>query len=310
MPSATYIVHNSKQCIGNHPTMSHRIWIDQLSFSDGSEFSLGADDIVVFVGPNNSGKSAALRGIRDKVVNPNNPNPVIQNLSVALQGDREDLATWLLKSSRIVPEPPSNPRYAGFGADVHHDHAIGYWTNSKNGLHGLAPFFCRLLNADERLGAANPANNISLTKDAPSHPIHFLQRDEKVELGISKQFRKAFGEDLIVHHNAGNIVPLYMGLRPMPKEGTDRISLDYITQLEELPTLHTHGDGMRSFTGILLYASVGRESILLVDEPEAFLHPPQARLLGRMLVNNKRSDRQLFISTHNGDCLLYTSRCV
>ena len=41
----------------------------------------------------------------------------------------------------------------------------------------------------------------------------------------------------------------------------------------------------------------------LIDEPEAFLHPPQARILGKMLANNSRNNRQLFISTHSEDFL-------
>jgi hypothetical protein len=60
---------------------------------------------------------------------------------------------------------------------------------------------------------------------------------------------------------------------------------------------------MRSFAGVLLYTSVGRESLLLIDEPEAFLHPPQARELGRMLVADKPESRQLFVATHSGDVL-------
>lgn len=70
----------------------------------------------------------------------------------------------------------------------------------------------------------------------------------------------------------------------MPAPGRDRLSYEYIQEIEKLPTLHSQGDGMRSYVGVLLHTSVGRESILLIDEPEAFLHPPQARQLGTMLV--------------------------
>jgi len=59
---------------------------------------------------------------------------------------------------------------------------------------------------------------------------------------------------------------------------------------------------MRSFAGTLLEVSVGQESILLIDEPEAFLHPPQARMLGRMLVSNNLQ-RQIIVATHSGDVL-------
>jgi len=53
---------------------------------------------------------------------------------------------------------------------------------------------------------------------------------------------------------------------------------------------------------VLLYSAVGSSSILLIDEPEAFLHPPQAKHLGNFLVSETGS-RQLFIATHSGDVL-------
>lgn len=39
---------------------------------------------------------------------------------------------------------------------------------------------------------------------------------------------------------------------------------------------------------------------MLIDEPEAFLHPPQARLLGEALADRGRTG-QVFIATHSGD---------
>src|SRR3954452_10968168 len=44
--------------------------------------------------------------------------------------------------------------------------------------------------------------------------------------------------------------------------------------------LEKEGDGMRSFVGILLHVLLSNDMISLVDAPEAFLHPPQARLIG------------------------------
>lgn len=60
---------------------------------------------------------------------------------------------------------------------------------------------------------------------------------------------------------------------------------------------------MRSFVGVLLHAFISTHSIQLIDEPEAFLHPPQARLLGKMLAKDFPNDRQLFLSTHSEDFL-------
>ena len=73
--------------------------------------------------------------------------------------------------------------------------------------------------------------------------------------------------------------------------------------LRSIPRLDEQGDGMKSFMGLLLNILVSAYPFVLVDEPEAFLHPPQARLLGRMLGDEKGSDTQVFIATHDSDVL-------
>jgi predicted ATP-dependent endonuclease of OLD family len=60
---------------------------------------------------------------------------------------------------------------------------------------------------------------------------------------------------------------------------------------------------MRSFASVLLDKFTSEYSIMLIDEPEAFLHPPQARLLGKMLATHNPDSRQLFIATHSEDFL-------
>jgi hypothetical protein len=60
---------------------------------------------------------------------------------------------------------------------------------------------------------------------------------------------------------------------------------------------------MRSFASILLDTFTSGNTITLIDEPDAFLHPPQARIIGRMLAKNNPDNRQLFIATHSEDFL-------
>ena len=281
-----------------------RVAISQLTFSDGTEVAISPNDIVLVVGPNNAGKSAALRAIRDKLQNDSHKSPVLQNLLVQRTGTMADFTAWLLGWTVLQTESsPENPVYQALGHSLHHSQAQSEWQRGDSVLGGLARWFCHLLSADERLQICNPPANIALARDNPSHPIHFLLRDDKLEHRLSAKFRKAFGVDLVVHRNAGSQVPLHVGDRPSPFEGEDRVSISYIERLEKLPTLHTQGDGMRSFAGVLLVTSVGRESIMLIDEPEAFLHPPQARLLGTTLVQDRNRERQLFIATHSTDIL-------
>ncbi|MBA3573174.1 MAG: ATP-binding protein, partial [Pyrinomonadaceae bacterium] len=288
----------------SHITPIPRVAISQLTFSDWTEVVISQNDIVLVVGPNNAGKSAALRAIRDKLQNASNKSPVVQSVLVQRTGTLGEFTAWLLSWTVLQTESaPENPVYQALGHAINLSLAKSEWQRGDSVLGVLARWFCHLLSADERLQICNPPGNISLARDCPNHPIHLLLRDDKLELRLSAKFRKAFGVDLVVHRNAGSQVPLHVGDRPSPFEGEDRVSISYIERLEELPTLHTQGDGMRSFAGVLLATSVGRESIMLIDEPEAFLHPPQARLLGTTLVEDRNRERQLFIATHSTDIL-------
>ena len=61
---------------------------------------------------------------------------------------------------------------------------------------------------------------------------------------------------------------------------------------------------MRSFASVIVHLLAPiTPSVLLLDEPEAFLHPPQARLLGEILAKEKSSRTQLFVATHSTDVI-------
>ena len=283
---------------------SPAVSISEIIFSDGSAVKCSPSDVLVLVGPNNSGKSEALRGVRDKLTGPAHANPVISRVSSTKSGSPADLLAWLGEWAPIRrPGTPGGSEFGAFGLRMHQNQCTLEWQLPDGGLGSMCRWFCYLLEAEERLDLGNPASNISLTQEPPTHPIHFLLRDDQIEGRLSARFRRAFGHDLIVHRNAGSTVPLYVGKRPVPVPPEDRVSLSYIERLEKLPTLRSQGDGMRSFAGVILATSVGRESILLIDEPEAFLHPPQARLLGLSLVQERGCSRQLFVATHSADVL-------
>ena len=73
-------------------------------------------------------------------------------------------------------------------------------------------------------------------------------------------------------------------------------------KLKKLENLHEQGDGIRSAVAILAALIVNEHSLFLIDEPEAFLHPPQARLLGNNIVELSES-KQFFLATHNIDLI-------
>lgn len=283
--------------------MKTRIWISEIQFSDSSKISLEKNDIVVLVGPNNSGKSASLREAAQLLRQKRNKGKVLLNIIIKKEGETtdliDDLETYSMKHQTDHP----SPYYQGFGYNIHGQNADTHWRNYQTGLLDLVSLYVNILTTEQRLQSANPPTNIKLTTQPIQHPIHFLQKNDETERKFSDYFRQAFGTDLIVHRNAGSNVPLYIGEKPIPKNGEDRVSENYLRELEKRDLLHEQGDGMRSFVGVLLNAFISNHSILFIDEPEAFLHPPQARLIGKMLAKDLPSERQLFLATHNEDFL-------
>jgi energy-coupling factor transporter ATP-binding protein EcfA2 len=278
--------------------MTVRFLIKEFQFSDATKIQLEKNDIVVLVGPNNAGKSASLKEILG-LINANHfKGKVVKSINIVREGSELDLFS-LISSKSIIDTSREQPLYKGFGFSFYKSVAKRNWDNYTEGIEQISPLFCNLLKTEQRLQAANPADNIQFTKSPFSHPIHFLQKYDSLEQKFCDYFRQAFGTDLIVHRNSGNIVPLYVGEKPIIRHGEDRVSEGYLRDLEKLDLLQEQGDGMRSFVGLLLNVFVSDYSMLFIDEPEAFLHPPQARLLGKMLAKDLPVDRQLFLATHS-----------
>ncbi|PUB34461.1 AAA15 family ATPase/GTPase [Elizabethkingia sp. YR214] len=284
--------------------MKPRFYIKEILFNDNSKICFEKNDIVVFVGPNNAGKSAALKESAEQIKATNNYTKVVKKIKIGKEGEKYDFKSYIEKIS--IKKKTTNPEiyFQGLGYDIYSPSIENQLNDyEKVGIGNLFPIFVNILNTEQRLSSANPPPNIRLITDPINHPIHFLQKDDEIENKFSGYFKQAFGTDLIVHRNAGMEVPLYVGEKPILQNGEDRVSKNYIEALEKLDLLHKQGDGMRSFVGILLNSFIAIHDILFIDEPEAFLHPPQARLLGKMLGKDLPSEKQLFLATHNEDFL-------
>jgi ABC-type cobalamin/Fe3+-siderophores transport system ATPase subunit len=108
--------------------MIPRAWVSSITFSDDTEVALDQSDIVVVVGPNNAGKSAALRAIRDKVNNSAVPSPVVTTLRVSRSGSSEEVLSWLESFAKRAEGSPENPIYQTVGIGVHRSHVMSEWS--------------------------------------------------------------------------------------------------------------------------------------------------------------------------------------
>lgn len=276
---------------------------ESVTFSDGTTISIDPTDIVVLVGPNNAGKSLALRELESFLSN-NSRKTVIHNASLRKSGSAGDFDNYI-RDHLLIKESGGSVEYSGykFGVGLGLGTALSqYWPNDIGMLHGL---FCLHLSTETRITGSNPASAIAVLDEAASHPIHMLYSNDKLEHRISEYFQRAFGEALILFRAGGRELPLLVGERLVPECGEDRISSTYCERLiQSTVPLIEQGDGMRSFASVILHLLAPiTPSILILDEPEAFLHPPQARVLGEIIATERSNRAQLFVATHSPDVL-------
>ena len=255
---------------------------------------------MVFVGPNNAGKSLALRELEQHVGN-HSGTMVIGSTTLRKTGTPEGLSAYFRKCAQIKTQG-SQRTYSGYRFSVQERRISEFWSTN---LEPLRPFFCMRILTETRITDSNPANAIAVLDEAASHPIHMLYSDDQLERKISEYFQRAFGESLIVYRAGGNQFPLFVGKRPdLKTERTVFLSLTSNGCENQRNPLREQGDGMRSFASVILHLLAPiTPSILLLDEPEAFLHPPQARLLGEIIAKEKSPRAQLFVATHSPDVL-------
>ncbi|MCI1733419.1 MAG: ATP-binding protein [Bacteroidales bacterium] len=269
---------------------SPKILIDKITFNDGQTLRFDDSGIFVFTGANNCGKSQLLRDIGNNFLTSINKKIVVRSIDSLLIGDIDkELSACKLQGDTYFfdGDPIVDPKIVK-----------SLW-NQKN-PHPIAKHFICYLSTEHRLSLSGSVPTYDIVGASPCNPLQRLLTDEDKEKYISNLFHIAFALNLWINR-IGQEIHLFVGEKPKPSEGEQEYSKSYLSKLLDEPTLDKEGDGMRSFAGIILNTFISDYSITIIDEPEAFLHPPQARLLGEILAKNKKPNSQLFISTHSED---------
>ena len=289
-------------CIENETTeivieSMPQVFMQSIAFNDSTVLPLTCNSIVVFTGANNSGKSQILRDIENCLDKSNEGlKIIITNVLYSFQGNIDNEA---FINKHFFKNQQGHFQIIGSGNSFDKN-TLTHWWNGRTLYNDLHHLFIKRLNTELRLTVSNALNR---NAEPESHPIYKLYKSESFAQQLSDYFHQAFGEDLIVNRNEMQTIPLHVGKAPDKEAYTIKSQDEYYEQVFALPKLQDQGDGMRSFASILLDTFTSEHSITLIDEPEAFLHPPQARVLGKMLATNNPHNRQLFISTHSEDFL-------
>lgn len=283
----------------NVPTPRVSARITSVETAQGQTVPVPRNGVVLLVGPNNAGKSRILKDLRALVAQPNDSVGVALKRLALEKEVSGDFGTWLQsRSPHRIREGAAEYRVSGWG-DVNHENILAQW-NNQVGLGPITELFVLFADGATRLTAGDAQGSIDFANDIPSHPVQRAYLDVELEGQLDTMSRAAFGLGVTVDRYGGAMISLRLGERPEFVHEQGVPTREYLSALRLLPTLQEQGDGVRSYLGLLLFVLAGKYSIILVDEPEAFLHPPQARRLGGILAEPRHS-QQAFIATHSTD---------
>lgn len=270
--------------------------IASITFSGGGKIIMESDDKVILVGPNNSGKSQALREIQLITEEGSDEfTMVVKDLEIIKNGSLADLTDYLIKKADFELRTKAY-RLMDWRITEHYLH---FWDHPY--LKGdLAAGFMKLIGAEGRLQICNLQESIG-AEEHKSKPQHILYQDDRLMEKVSALFRNAFRIGLLFDYRGGKYLPIHVGEKPEGEDMADRAGDAYVRAVRKNPPLHRQGDGMKSFAGILFETVVSERDISLIDEPEAFLHPPQMRRLGETL--SSEVSGQLIVATHSSDIM-------
>ncbi|SHK56144.1 ATP-dependent nuclease [Chryseobacterium polytrichastri] len=283
--------------------------IKSITLKNKSEINIGK--ISVLVGPNNVGKSQTLRDIQQTMDNGKMSQKIlIDKITFETPTKFEDIF-FNLK----VTDSTNNIGYKvvrGIKNNLSQKDQYEFnWESMKQQLEreknidftlgNISKFKVSFLDSSTRLNLVKTSTSFNPEKEEPSNLLQNLYIDNNNDKLLRDAFYNSFEMDIKLD---------YSGLRDF--------CLRVAKEFEEIPEdprkafpifnkynkIDNQGDGFRSFAGIILSLLFSKDRIILLDEPEAFLHPAQARFLGKWIADNSDNfTGQLLISTHNSNFL-------
>ncbi len=265
-------------------------YISKIQFNNNLEVEFKENDIVIFVGPNNVGKSQALSDIFDSCESQRD-NVIVRKIKINKFNGR------IYNIFKSIGVKNNEDEYNISGQNFYYGNDTDNNFIEAEEFHEYRNLFVVKIDTQTRLSISDPVPLIN-RHDSKSHPIHYAAFDKDIRKRLSDNFKKAFGEYLIPNTNYGISIPLCIG-EPVNLKGKyideQERQEAYASILDQYKQVQDQGDGIKSFTGILLYLILDYFCIYLIDEPESFLHPPQAKIMGEIIGETLSSQQQAFI---------------
>lgn len=283
--------------------------LTRLTTRSGCTVELPTPGVLCVVGGNNVGKSQFLRDIEVNLRTPAVRTVVLDELEFKLHISPEQAVDWFREHSVLQSEPGQLELYApaGGGGNPWQLSQFASFFGDGVGTVNISPlidWFMRNLDAEHRVRIATASIGQPGVQGVGYEPILSVFRDGGLEIRLSDICKRTFGFGLTLDRANGNVL-FRIGDPGLASPSLQYPTREYADAVLALPALRDQGDGVKNYLGMVLHLMTTEESVTIVDEPEAFLHPAQARALGRHLGNEALAhDRQLVAATHDRDFVL------
>ena len=268
--------------------------------------------VTVFVGPNNSGKSKVISEIHYLCTNGqlNSRDVILSEIefdSFTSDMAKKKVGKITLKPQSHEPIMPENIIIVGKGGNrnmIDEPTLLSALQNTNSQLNVFCGYYLAfntlMLDGRNRINLVNQQT----AGDLQQHPhtsFQVLFRDEDKRKKVRRIIHDAFGLHFVVDPTHLGILRLRLSSRPPSTDIEERGIHDEALQFHSSATLvEEASDGVKAFTGIITEIIAGDPAVLLIDEPEAFLHPSLAFNLGKEIaLTSSESEKRIFVSTHS-----------
>ena len=273
--------------------------------------TISCTPITVFVGPNNSGKSKVLQELfRFCHTGATSANDVILN-RLEFEGFSRGEAEKRIAAITLPPLPNERDYvdyvFVGKRGSRNPVQPGGLLAALINPISSPS-MFCQyylgfdtiMLDGQNRIQLVNNQAGGDLQEPAQTS-FQVLVRYERRRAELRRIIYEAFGLYLVVDPTSLGQLRLRLSTVPPPSQIVELGIHEEARLFHGAATpIELASDGIKAFTGIMTEIIAGDPLVLLIDEPEAFLQPGLAFLLGREISQaTAGSERRVFVSTHS-----------
>lgn len=293
--------------------------IKKLKIKFGSSPSKGplemeTTPITVFVGPNNSGKSKVLIEIQNfcQNGNPSTTNVILNDIDFKPIADPESEInnnTLTPRSNELVT--PGNILFgkAGHRIQIARQHLLDTLSNIPAHKNHYCSYYVNFNTIRIDGGSRIQLINEQDAGDLQSHSQNSFQvlfRDNTKRNEVRRIIFDAFKKYFVIDPTKlGKLRIRLSDIEPENDIQERGIHEDAVQFHNRALDINFTSDGVKAFTGIITTIIAGDPKVILVDEPEAFLHPSLAFNLGKEVsISVNGTAKNLFVSTHSANFLM------